>query len=263
MSETKTQSLSSFCAVVVDDEPLPRAHLAYLLREAGVGRVLQAANGAACLSLVEGEEEAPDWAFLDVQMPIMDGLALADVLAAGDIHQQGRSPAVVFVTGYEEYAVQAFERAAVDYLLKPVERERLAATLRRLESLPSQDPPVPDTTSVLMPVPKLQRLPIRLDYTVRLVDIADIVAANAHEKRVDIITPETVYSTYYTLVELEQRLPPELFFRVHESWIVSLAEVQEIHNLGSQIYQLRLRSGGRLVPVSRRRLPLLQKRLGV
>ncbi len=256
-------SLTQHSAVVVDDEPLPRAHLAHLLKEAGVGKVLQASDAASCLELFESEDDPPDWAFLDVQMPGIDGLALADALGAGQLGLSGGAspPSVVFVTGYEEYAVQAFERAAVDYLLKPVQRTRLAVTLSRLTA------PAAEVGELSMgprlPVPLLQRLPIRIDYAVRLVDIADVVAATAREKRVDVITRDTIYPTYYTLNQLEQRLPAERFARVHDGWIVNLGEILEIHNLGTQAYQLRLRFEGRLIPVSRRRLPQLQQRLGL
>lgn len=254
------RDLKAYTAVVVDDEPLSRAHLVHLLREAGVGEVLQAGSGEECLRLMEHESDPPDWVFLDVHMPEMDGLALADTLGAG---QSGLpAPLVVYVTGYEEYAIAAFEHAAVDYLLKPATRERLAVTLDRLASRNSVEPGRPLQDSQ-MPAPALQRLPIRLDYAVRLVDVDDIVAATAREKRVDIVTADAVYPTYYTLGQLEARLPAERFVRVHGSWIVNLAEVLEIHNLGSQSYQIRLRSQDRMVPVSRRRLPLLQQRLGL
>ena len=255
--------LSQHSAIVVDDEPLPRAHLVHLLKEAGVGKVFQANDAARCLQLFEAEDDPPDWAFLDVQMPGMNGLALADALGAGQLGPSGEAPppAVVFVTGYEEYAVQAFERAAVDYLLKPVQRTRLAATLSRLTA-PMAEAWMPSAGAALS-VPTLQRLPIRMDYAVRLVDVADVVAATAREKRVDVITRDTVYSTYYTLNQLEQRLPAERFARVHDGWIVNLGEILEIHNLGAQAYQPRLRFEGRLIPVSRRRLSHLQQRLGL
>lgn len=254
-------SFSHYQAVVVDDEPLPRAHLAHLLKEAGVGTVLQASDAAHCLELFGGEEEAPDWVFLDIHMPGMDGMALADALGTGrvGVAPGANPPAVVFVTGYDDYAIQAFERAAIDYLLKPVDRARLAMTLTRLAA--NDQTALPATES--LPPPLLQRLPIRMDYAVRLVDVADIVAATAFEKRVDVITRDKSYTTSYTLNQLELRLPTDRFARVHDSWIVNLLDVLEIHNLGSQNYQLRLRTDNRLVPVSRRRLPLLQQRLGL
>ena len=132
---------------------------------------------------------------------------------------------------------------------------RLTAALAGEGGLPSD--------RAALSIPSLQRLPIRMDYAVRLVDIADVVAATAREKRVDIITRDAVYPTYYTLSQLEQRLPAARFARVHDGWIVNLGEILEIHNLGAQTYQLRLRFEGRLIPVSRRRLPALQQRLGL
>ncbi len=258
MKTAAENSLAVFGGVVVDDEPLARAHLAHLLREAGVGRVYEAQDADQCLTLLR--TSSVDWVFTDVRMPGTDGLTLADTLATARTGQAGQEggPEVVFVTGYDDYAVQAFDRAAVDYLLKPAERGRLDETLRRLVSR-AETPPPPSEPAL----PPLPRLPIRTDYATRLVDIGEIVAAVARDKRVEIITPDATYSTYYTLTGLENRLPAEKFLRVHESWIVNLTMVLEIHSLGSQAYQLKLRGGVPSVPVSRRRLPQLQQRFGL
>jgi two-component system response regulator LytT len=258
MDDTLEDRLAHSGAVVVDDEPLPRAHLMHLLREAGVGRVYEARDADEC-RLLFARDTPIDWAFLDVRMPGADGLALADALNAPETaqHGKGEGPALVFVTGYDDYALQAFDRAAVDYLLKPVERVRLDETLRRLLSQGERTklaPPEP---------PPLPRLPIRTAFATRLVDTEDILAAYARDKRVEIITSDATYPTHYTLNGLEQRLPLNQFLRVHESWIVNVNAILEIHSLGSQAYQLQLRGGALQVPVSRRRLPQLQKRLGL
>lgn len=108
----------------------------------------------------------------------------------------------------------------------------------------------------------LNRLPIRSNSAIRLLDIRDIVAATASNTRVEVMTVEATYPTYYTLSELEQRLPSGRFLRVHDGWIVNLAQITEIHHLSSQSYQLRLRSSNRLVPVSRRRYCQLQRLFG-
>jgi len=248
-----TPNLSDFAALVVDDEPLPRLHLVRLLEEAGLGTVRQAPGAAQCLEIMARERERPHWLFLDVRMPGVDGLSLADIIRAAP----GAAPAIVFVTGYEDYAVQAFECAAVDYLLKPVRRERLAITLGRLAAAGAPRAADPASAGVL------QRLPIRTDYATRLVDIDEIVAAYAHEKKVQVVTRDASYPTYYTLSQLEERLPADRFLRVHDGWIVNLAEVLEIHNLGSQTYQIRLRHHPRPAPVSRRRVHELHRRLGL
>ena len=98
---------STFTAIVVDDEPFARVHMAQLLKESGVGKVLQASGAAQCLEMFEDEDERPDWAFLDVRMPGLDGLELADALGSGEIGESGdvEAPDVVFVTGYEDYAI--------------------------------------------------------------------------------------------------------------------------------------------------------------
>lgn len=251
-----TTALAAIHAVVVDDEPFACAHLAHLLREAGVGTVHELSDGAECVSLCA--RDRIDWVFLDIRMPGLDGLAVADALHVEMRHSQ--PPAIVYVTGYEDYAIQAFEKDASDYMLKPVERTRLSVTLNRLLSRISSHA---DDGVSPAPLPPLQRLPIRTDFTIHLVEIGDILAAVARDKRVEVITPRATYPTYFTLSGLEQRLPADQFLRVHESWIVNLTHILEVHSLGSQSYQLRLRHGGSLIPVSRRRLPLLQQRLGL
>ncbi|BDI28129.1 DNA-binding response regulator [Capsulimonas corticalis] len=253
------EAYKSFTALVVDDEPLARAHLAHLLREAGVGGVAQAASGAECLTRLSGAAP-PNWVFLDIQMPGMDGLTTADAIREDlDLDIEAQAPAVVFVTGYDEYAVAAFERAAIDYLLKPVERARLAKTLRRLAARePSEDAAAPTT-----PLTSLRKLPVRAGYSIHLVDIDDIVAAAAVDKHVDIITPTAALPSQYTLAQLEALLPEEQFSRVHDGWVVNLTRITQLHSLGSQLYQLSLKDYAAQVPVSRRRISALRARLGL
>lgn len=248
--------LAAIHAAVVDDEPFACAHLAHLLREMGVGTVDELTDGAECVSLCA--RDRIDWVFLDIRMPGMDGLAVTDALHMEMRHS--RSPEIVYVTGYEDYAIQAFEKDAADYMLKPVERTRLAATLQRLLArMLAREEPIAAPAAL----PPLERLPIRTDFTIHLVEIGDVLAAVARDKRVEVITPRAAYPTYFTLNGLEQRLPADQFLRVHESWLVNLTHILEVHSLGSQSYQLRLRHGLPLIPVSRRRLPLLQQRLGL
>ena len=248
-----------FSALVVDDEPLARTHLAHLLREAGVGSITQASGAAECLDRLSGTAP-PDWVFLDIHMPGMDGLTAADAIREDlDFPSDARAPSVVFVTGHDEYAVAAFERAAVDYLLKPVDRARLAKTLRRLAALsPTEAPDL--TGAALTP---LRKLPVRAGFSLHLVDLDDVIGAAATDKRVEIITPAAVLPSQYTLAQLEALLPAEQFLRVHDGWIVNLARITQMHSLGGQLYQLSLKDYDGAVPVSRRRISVLRARLGL
>jgi DNA-binding LytR/AlgR family response regulator len=242
-------------ALVVDDEPLARAYLRQLLEEQGVTVVAEAESATQALLL--NEDLQPEILFLDIQMPGLTGLQLAAALRQSCPHVL-----LVFVTGYSEHALTAFEHAALDYLVKPVATTRLAQTLARAKERlmlhPKQEPlPVSE-----LPFTPLKRLPIRQDYSVLLPRVEEIRYALAQEKRVVVQTPEGEYRTYYTLSQLERLLPADLFLRVHDSCIANLEAVEEILYLGSHSYGIRLR-GGKQLPVSRTRFTLLQEKLGV
>jgi DNA-binding LytR/AlgR family response regulator len=239
-------------ALIVDDEPLARLYLRQLLEEQGV-TVLHEAESAA-QALLFSEELQPEILFLDIQMPGLTGLQLAAAL-----HQSSPSALLVFVTGYSEHAVVAFEHAALDYLMKPVASTRLALTLARARERLASNAFVPE---VEVPVTPLKRLPIRQDYSVLLPRVEEVRSAVAQEKRVVVFLAEGEFKTYYTLSQLERLLPAALFLRVHDSCIVNLEDVEELLYLGSHSYGVRLR-GGQQLPVSRTRFPLLQQHLGI
>ena len=243
-------------ARVVDDEPLARAYLRQVLQELGATVVGEAESATQALLL--SEDLQPEILFLDIQMPGLTGLQLAAAL-----RQSAPSVLLVFVTGYSEHAVTAFEHAALDYLVKPVAPARLAQTLARAQERLShrarEASPEPEPE---LPLTPLKRLPIRQDYSVLLPRVEDIRYALAQEKRVVVQTAEGEYRTYYTLSQLERLLPAELFLRIHDSCLVNLERVEELLYLGNHAYGVRL-AGGQQLPVSRTRFTLLQEKLGV
>ncbi|WP_395143152.1 LytR/AlgR family response regulator transcription factor [Armatimonas sp.] len=238
-------------ALIVDDEPLARAYLRQLLEEQDVRVLGEAESATQALQL--NEDLQPDILFLDIQMPGLTGLQLAAAL-----RQSCPSVLIVFVTGYSEHAVTAFEHAALDYLVKPVASTRLALTLARAqERLGSSAEP-----EIELPLIPLKRLPIRQDYSVLLPRVEEVRCAVAQDKRVVVYLADGEYKTYYTLSQLERLLPSELFLRVHDSCILNLEAVEELLYLGSHSYGVRLR-GGQQLSVSRTRFALLQEKLGV
>jgi DNA-binding LytR/AlgR family response regulator len=247
-------------SLIVDDEPFSRALLRGLLETNGVVVTGEAENAAEALRLAE--DLRPDVLFLDVQLPGMSGMQIADVIAHLD-----DPPLVIFVTAFAEYAVSAFDRAAFDYIVKPVSADRLSQTLtrarRRLNSAEDRkgfaNAVAEETARDSTP---MRRLPIRDDYSVRLIRIEDIMFAEARDKRVFVTTTNGEYRTYYTLKRLESILPSTQFYRIHDSFIVNTNLIEEIIFLGSQTYEVRL-SDKRRFPVSRSRYPDLQRRLGV
>lgn len=239
-------------ALIVDDEPLARAYLRQLLEEQGVEVLAEAESATEALQL--NEDLQPEILFLDIQMPGLTGLQLAAAL-----RQSCPRVLIVFVTGYSEHAVTAFEHAALDYLVKPVVSTRLAQTLERARERLTSSSPAGEIELPLMP---LKRLPIRQDYSVLLPRVEEVRSAVAQDKRVVVHLAAGEYKTYYTLSQLERLLPAELFLRVHDSCLVNLEAVAELLYLGNHAYGVRLQ-GGQQLPVSRTRFTLLQERLGL
>jgi len=246
-------------ALIADDEPLARTHLRHQL-EAQSARVIgEAENAAQALQLAE--DLRPDLLFLDIQMPGMTGMQVASAL----LHLEA-APLIIFVTGYSEHAVAAFEQDALDYLVKPVSPDRLAKTLvRARDRLADQrlrrkaNEQIDRHANESSP---LRRLPVRENYVVRLIRVEEILCAIAREKRVVVLDGKGEYRTYYTLTQLESHLPADRFLRIHDSCLVNLERIDEVLFLGNHSYAVHL-SNGLQLPVGRRRYPELQRRLGL
>jgi len=232
-------------ALVVDDEPNAREELAALLRETGVVEVVGTC-GNAVEAIPAVRRERPDVLFLDVQMPAISGFELLAMLDPGEL------PRVVFVTAHDEFAVRAFEENAADYLLKPVERERLARTVERLQR------PAAPTGPGLAP-PAIRRIPCQGARSIRLVDVAEVESVRSSEAGVYVITAAGEHFTELTLRVLEERAG---LVKCHKQHLVNVDRVDEILLGDEDGATLRTRSG-RSVPVSRRFLAALKDRLGV
>jgi two-component system LytT family response regulator len=232
-------------ALVVDDEPHAREELAALLRETGAVEVVGiCANAVEAIPAVR--RERPDVLFLDVQMPAISGFELLAMLDPEE------APRVVFVTAHDEFAVRAFEENAADYLLKPVERERLARTVERL-----QRPSAAGAAAVALPA--IRRIPCQGARSIRLVDVGEVESVRSSEAGVYVITAAGEHFTELTLRVLEERAG---LVRCHKQHLVNVDRVDEILLGDDEGATLRTRSG-RSVPVSRRFLTALKDRLGV
>ncbi|MBS0657712.1 MAG: response regulator [Verrucomicrobia bacterium] len=243
--------------LIVDDEPLAREGLRQLLaREPDVVVVGECGDGETALTAVA--EHRPDVLFLDVQMP---GLSGFDVVAA---LPEATSPAIVFVTAHDRYAVRAFEECAADYLLKPVDEQRFARTLARLRTNLATPPPAPPFPVAAWSAPTAafpERLMIGLGPgRSAFLRVADIVWIEAQDYCVEIhAAGGRRHLVRRSLEELETLLDPQRFARVHRSALVNIDQVQEIRPLGRVRAEARLTDGTR-VPVSRERLRALEAR---
>ena len=250
--------------MVVDDEQLARDELCYQLDRLGeVEVVAQAGNGLEALSAVERAQ--PDVVFLDIQMPGLNGFEVARRLL-----ENPEAPALVFVTAFDQHAVEAFEVNAVDYLLKPVDAARLEQALARARRRLSLDRPGPLNDQLEQLVKMMSTRQVRRDQVaVRvgerflLVQAEEIIYASLADESINIVTGQvTGTSNYRTLDELQARLDPEVFWRVHRSHLVNINKIKEIVPWFSRNYILRMKdTKGTEIPVSRAQTKRLREYL--
>ncbi|MCW3053448.1 MAG: DNA-binding response regulator [Chthonomonadales bacterium] len=247
-------------ALIVDDEPLARSRMRRLLEKHEIRIAAEADNGATALQ--QAEDLKPDLLFLDIQMPGLTGMQLASAI----LHLEN-APLIVFVTGYSDHTLSAFEHGALDYLVKPVKEERLAVTLARVhERLSDRQARTQAQERVRQqaeqaPTP-LRVLPTRADYAVHFLALNKILYLFARDKKVFAQTAEGEYRTYYTLTQLETLLPADRFLRIHDSFVVNLDEMVELLFLGDHTYEVRM-TDRQLLRVGRTRYAALQRRLGL
>ena len=238
-------------ALIVDDEALARDELAYLLKDfPEVEVAATAANGLEAIDLIEDIE--PDLVFLDVQMPGLDGLGVIRRLREKDTPL----PYFILATAFDNYAVEAFQVEAFDYLLKPVEKERLAATLERARRAIAARPARIDATEPDLPRPPggyKTKVLVRRDNRNWIVDANEIIYATIDDGLITVVTPTLEgESTYKTIEELQSSLDPEQFWRVHRSWLVNINRIREVIPWFKSSFQLRMDDKkGTEVPVSR------------
>jgi DNA-binding LytR/AlgR family response regulator len=208
--------------LVVDDEELARTRITDLLKELPEVEVAgEAENGIEAVEKVR--ELTPDVVILDIQMPGMDGFEVVESLE--DV------PLVIFATAFDEYAIKAFEINSVDYLLKPISKERLADAMERARSLVSEPPVLDDQMARLAGLVRsreIRRLPVLKGKRIVLVNLDDIVWIGAEDELVFAHTASDKYMVNSTMAELEERLDSRVFFRTHRSSIVNLNHVKEI-----------------------------------
>ncbi|MGE0451571.1 MAG: LytR/AlgR family response regulator transcription factor [Vicinamibacterales bacterium] len=255
--------MSDLRALVVDDEQLAREELGYLLGQlGGVEVVGQADNGIAALGKIE--DLHPDVVFLDVQMPGLTGFEVARRLLGSDVECQ-----IIFVTAFDQRAIEAFEVNAVDYLLKPVDPARLDVALQRARRRiaaerqaetvePVGAPLAADQLErILQRVTELQnrreRLAIKVGERLLLVQADEVVHASLADETLTIVTHQHAgTSNYRTLDELQARLDPGVFWRVHRSHLVNINKIKEIVPWFSRNYILRMNDEKATeIPVSR------------
>jgi two-component system response regulator LytT len=253
----------SITALIIDDEPLARQELLYLLESEGVEVVAQGSNGIEAVELIRSHK--PDVVFLDVQMPGLDGFAVLKKL----LDKKSGLPQVVFATAFDQYAVRAFEVNAVDYLLKPFDRHRLLKTLEkvrtRLAALADANGDSSSTDARLDALLKLVetrtqparphsgKVIVRAQSRLLLVDQREICFASIESGTISVSTGAIEgESNCRTLEELMDQLDPETFWRAHRSYLVNIQHIREVVPWFKSSYQLRMDDPKKTeIPVSR------------
>src|SRR5437899_2192522 len=239
-------------AVLVDDEQLARDELGYLLGQVGGVEVIgEAGNGLEALTAIDRLQ--PNVVFLDVQMPGLTGFEVARRLVDG-----GAEVHVIFVTAYDQHAIEAFEVNAVDYLLKPVDPARLELAIQRARRRVSSDLPLNDQLEKIVQLvterqSRRERLAIKVGERFMLVQAEEIIYASLADDNITVVTPQHIgTSNYRTLDDLQARLDPAVFWRVHRSHLVNINKIKEIVPWFSRNYILKMKDAkGTEIPVSR------------
>jgi two-component system, LytTR family, response regulator LytT len=252
---------TTLSTLLVDDEQLASDELAYLLKEfPDVDVIGSARNGIQAVKLIEDLE--PDLVFLDVQMPGLDGLGVIRTLKERGVPL----PYFVLATAYDQYAIEAFRLEALDYLLKPVDKERLALSIERARRVVQEKA---KTQPVETPLPRVSgtqrtKLLIRSANRNFIVDANELIYATINDGLITIVAAGLEgQSNYRTIEELQSNLDPDNFWRVHRSYLVNINRIKEVIPWFKSSYMLRMDDKKQTeIPVSRvqtKRLRILLK----
>lgn len=239
--------------ILVDDEKLASDELTYLLREyPDIDVIANASNGAEAVRLIE--EMEPDLVFLDVHMPGMDGMGVIRNLRQRDIPL----PRFILATAYDQYAVEAFRLEAMDYILKPVEKERLQQAVERARrAIQERDkqPAGAPTATAAAPRSGPQRTKLLVKSANRnfIIDARDVIYATIDDGLITVVTTSLEgQSNYRTIEELQSNLDAEIFWRVHRSYLVNINRIKEVIPWFKSSYQLKMEDKRQTeIPVSR------------
>lgn len=232
--------------LVVDDEPLAREGLKLLLgRQPEVKSISEARNGREAVALIR--KQKPDLVLLDVQMPRTDGFAVVNAIGAE------RMPPLIFVTAHDEYAIRAFEIAAIDYLLKPVTEERFTLAfkraIRRLLGVPHEDATrqvLAMLDAVANPPRPVERFAVRSGECTTFVPVEEVDRIEAFQNYVRLHAGPASHLLHVPMNTIEAVLDSNCFLRIHRSHIVNVRQIAQLWSIAHGQYVIELKSGERL-----------------
>ena len=235
------RATSTISVLLADDEQLAREELAFLLKDFPDFEILTtASSGLEASALIERLE--PDVVFLDVNMPGLDGLGVIRRLQAKEIPL----PFFVLATAHENYALEAFRLEAMDYLLKPIDRDRLVETIERIRRVVFERQHL--TEAAADPAPLLEepgerrtKLVVKVGQRNLIIDVSDLIYATIDEGLITVVTTHCEGESFYrTIEELQSNLDPELFWRVHRSYLVNVNRIREVIPWFKSSFQIRM-----------------------
>jgi DNA-binding LytR/AlgR family response regulator len=244
--------------LIVDDEKPARKDLTRILGKIeGFDKAAEAGDGIEALEKIR--DLSPDIVLLDIQMPGLDGFQVL-----GRVGEGGEIPPVIFVTAYDQYAIRAFDVHAVDYILKPVDEDRLREALGRARERARGTMPKQDLDELLLSVGALsQRVPVRRGAGTVMVDVQEILYACVSDGEVTVVTDDLEgTSSRRSLDELQSELPAGMFMRVHRAYLANVYRIREIVPWENNSFRIRMGTDeGPVIPVSRANAKELRRRL--
>ncbi len=235
--------------VVIDDEELARDELSYLLKDfPEIEVIATGSNGLQAVDMIRNLE--PELVFLDIHMPGLDGIGVVRKLR----EQSDDLPQFIFVTAYEQHAVEAFRLEAMDYLLKPVDKNRLAETIERARRNIQEKKAPPEVAPAKTPAATPRnKLMVRSNSRYLIVDANDVIYATIDDGLITLVTTNFEgHSNYRTIEDLQANLDRDMFWRVHRSFLVNINRIKEVVPWFKSSYQLRMDDRKHTeIPVSR------------
>jgi two-component system response regulator AlgR len=234
--------------IIVDDEPLARDRLSALVNELGMGQIVaEAGNGREAITAARAHQ--PDVILLDVRMPGMNGMEVAEQLAT-----LSPAPIVIFTTAYSEHALEAFERQAVDYLLKPIRKDRLEQALKRAYTIMHAQPLA--TSDLPRPAARTH-ISVYIRGEIRLIPVNQIYYFFATQKYVVLHWKQGEVLINETLKDLEEEFAGQ-FLRLHRNSLVAAVQIASLYKNGNGRTYVKLRELDKTLEVSRRHLPTVR-----
>lgn len=241
-------------AILIDDEPLSREILKRYLKKFSEIEILEECNdGFEGVKAIQ--QYQPDLIFLDIQMPKINGFEMLELIQP--------APAVIFITAFDEFALKAFEANAIDYLLKPVAEDRFQKAIQKFLDKSGQTPNTSELLETMAKEPsQSNRIVVKTGSKVKIIPVHEILFLEAEDDFVKIVTAEGSFLKNKTMSFYEQSLDPNLFVRVHRSFIVHIGQITKIEPYQKETHMAILRNGQQ-IPISKTGYPKLKSILGI